>query len=143
MRTALSILAAVLGLALFMSVVWAGCGAFLKNNDAYRRGLSAALADPVVQDALGAPVREGWFLNGAIEGDGSVSRGSWHVRLRGAERSGTLRIAALERDGIWGVVDMSLRAGDKTLRYLPRQGFAPVTPAEAGPPDILAPEPGK
>ncbi len=139
MRNALLILLAILGLALFMSVVWAGCGSFLKNNDAYRRGLDAALADPVVQDALGPPVRESWFLNGGIESDGSVSRGSWHVRLRGATRSGTLRIAALERDDLWGIIDMSLRAGDERYRYLPGQGFTPVTPATAGPPDILAP----
>ena len=139
MRVALPLLLAVVGLALFMSVVWAGCGAFLKNNDAYRRGLAAALADPVVADALGAPVRESWFLNGAVEGDGSVSRGSWQVRLRGAKRSGTLRIAAVEQDGIWGVMGMGLRAGDDRYQYVPAQGFAPVTPATAGPPDLLAP----
>jgi hypothetical protein len=138
MRTLLGILAAVAGFALFLSVVWAGCGAFLKTNDAYRRGVEAALTDPVVRQALGAPVREGWFLNGTIEGDGSVSRGVWHVRLRGVDRSGALRIAAVERDDRWGVVDMSLRAADQTYRYQPRRGFAAVAPADAGPPDILA-----
>lgn len=138
MRNALSVLLALVSLVLFMSMVWVGCGAFLKNNDAYRRGLDAALTDPVVAEALGAPVRESWFLNGSVESDGSVSRGSWHVRLRGAERSGTLRIAAFERDDRWGVVDLSLRADGRTYRYVPRQGFAAVRPADAGPPDILA-----
>lgn len=138
MRTLLGVVTAVVGFALFMSVVWVGCSAFLKNNDAYRRGVEAALADPVVADALGAPVREGWFLNGTIEGNGAVSRGVWSVRLRGTERAGTLRIAAVERDDRWGVVDMSLRAAGRTYRYRPREGFSAVDPADAGPPDILA-----
>jgi hypothetical protein len=139
MRRTLAVLAALAGFVLFLALIWTGCGAFLKNNDAYARGLAAALADPVVNEALGAPVREGWFLNGVIEGDGSVSRGVWHVRLRGAERAGTLRIAGLKRDGRWGVGEMGLTVGETPYRYVPQQGFAPVPPAWSGPPDILAP----
>lgn len=123
MRKLLGILTALVGFAAFMSVVWVGCGTFLKNNDAYERGLETALADPTVNDVLGAPVVESWFLNGAIESGGGQSNGSWSTRLRGSERSGTLYIVGFKRSGGWGVVSMRLSTGDEAYTYLPNQGF--------------------
>ena len=139
MRGALSVLTGLVGLALFMAVVWAGCSTFLKNNGAYERGVATALIDPVVAKALGAPVRESWFLNGSIEGDGMTTRGSWLVRLRGERAGGTLRIAGYKADGDWRVVSMALDAEDVRYVFVPGVGFR--APAEGsaveGPPDIL------
>lgn len=138
MRTASAILAFVIGLALFMGVIWVGCSSFLKNNSAYERGVETALTDPTVAKALGGSVEEGWFLNGSIEGDGMVSHGVWLVRIKGAERSGTLRIAGIKSGGEWSVVNLSLEAADVTYAYLPGQGFREVASSGVGPRDILS-----
>lgn len=110
-------------LALFMSVVWAGCSAFLKNNEAYERGLATALADSTVNALLGAPVTEGWFLNGTIESEGGGTRGDWTTRLRGDVTSGTLGIVGAKRGDRWGVTSLTLWANDLTYSYVPGQGF--------------------
>jgi hypothetical protein len=139
MQRGLTILSALVGIALFASIVWAGCSSFLKNNDAYERGVAAALADPTVQQALGAPVTESWFINGTIESDAMTTRGAWVVRLRGANRSGTLRIAGLKRADLWGVAAMQLEVDEAQYAYIPQSGFREIKGAEAGPIDILSP----
>ncbi len=137
MRNLLLVLTALVGFALFMSVVWAGCSAFLKNNEAYDRGLATALADPAVQEALGAPVRESWFINGIVESDGAISRGSWITRVRGENASGTLTIGGFKRAGRWGVVSLALEVGDATYVYRKGAGFVRADPGEVPEFDIL------
>ncbi|MEL6614847.1 MAG: cytochrome c oxidase assembly factor Coa1 family protein [Bacteroidota bacterium] len=138
MRRLLAILSSLLGFVLFMGAVWVGCGAFLKNNDAYERGLETALADPELQKALGGPIEEGWFINGSVEGDGVRSHGVWLVRLRGTEDSGTLRIAGIKASGDWRVVALTVETEDDTYDYVPQQGFRRTKPGApgAGPRDI-------
>lgn len=132
------LLGALLSFVLFMGVVWAGCSTFLKNNRAYERGVETALKDSIVAEALGAPVEEGWFLNGTVEGDGIESRGVWRVRLVGADRSGTLQITGLKRGGDWRVVAMSLKVDEGFYTYVSGKGFAEDDGDEGtGPPDIL------
>jgi len=123
----LGVLTALIGFAAFMSVIWVGCGTFLKNNDAYDRGLETALADSTVNDLLGAPVAESWFLNGSIESGSGQSNGAWSTRLRGTERSGTLNIVGYNRGGGWGVVSMSLTVKGETYVYQPGRGFLRVS----------------
>ena len=141
MRTVPALLASLLGIGLFMALVWAGCSTFLKSNEAYERGVEAAVADPVVEKALGAPVRESWFLNGSVEGDGMTWNGSWLVRLRGERASGTLRIAGYKTGGDWRVVAMALDADGVRYFYVPGVGFRAPAQGSAvdGPSDILAP----
>ncbi|WP_412060932.1 cytochrome c oxidase assembly factor Coa1 family protein [Rubrivirga sp. IMCC45206] len=139
MRPVSSVLALLVGVGLFMAAVWAGCSTVLKANDAYERGLATALADPVVEKTLGAPVRESWFINGSIEGDGMRTEGAWSTRIRGTEHSGTLHIRGYKTHGQWRVVAMSLVARDERFGYVPGQGFRDPTPGSYGdgPPDIL------
>ncbi|GAB5535486.1 MAG: hypothetical protein Rubg2KO_17350 [Rubricoccaceae bacterium] len=139
MRNLLGILTAIIGFAAFMSVIWVGCGTFLKNNDAYERGLATALADPTVNELLGAPVQESWFINGSVESGGGQAQGSWSTRVRGSERSGTLHIAGYKRGGAWGVVSMRLSANGENYMYFPGQGFVREPSNEAPDFDILTP----
>ena len=137
MRKLIGVLTTLLGFAAFMSAIWVGCGTFLKNNEAYERGLATALDDPTVNDLLGPPVQESWFINGAVESGGGQSEGSWSTRIRGAERSGTLHIAGYKRSGAWGVVSMRLSVGDENYVYLPNQGFVRESGGETPDFDIL------
>ncbi len=136
-RNLLLALVALVGFALFMGAVWAGCSTFLKNSEAYDRGLATALADPTVQEVLGAPVRESWFINGVIESDGAVSRGSWITRVRGEAASGTLTIGGLKRAGRWGVISLALEVGGATYVYREGVGFVRADPGEVPEFDIL------
>jgi len=123
MRVLLVSVAGLLVLVLGMAAVWAGCSTFLKDNQAYERGLETALADSTVQTLLGAPVREGWFINGTIEGTGPLSRGSWTTRLRGSDRSGTLLIGGFKRESQWGVISLTLEVDDTVYTFRPGLGF--------------------
>ncbi len=123
MRVLGGILLALLGLGLFMGVVWAGCSTFLKSNGPYEEAVKIARMDPAVMEALGAPVEEGWFLNGEIESDGMDSRATYLTRLHGSRDRGTLRIRGY-RDSAWRIVGMTLETGDGArLDYAPGRGF--------------------
>jgi hypothetical protein len=123
MRTLGALLLFLLGLALFMGVVWAGCSTFLKANGPYREAVKIARADPAVVEALGAPVEEGWFLNGSIESDGMDARATYLTRLNGSRDRGTLRIRGYS-DGAWRIVSMTLETGEGArLDYAPGLGF--------------------
>jgi hypothetical protein len=141
--TVLAVLLGLLGLGLFMGLVWVGCSAFLKNNDAYRQGVAAALADPSVGELLGAPVAEGLFINGEIEHDGMDAYGTWLVRLRGEAHSGTLRIIGHESMDAWRVVGLVLETQGQRYRYVAGSGFEPDRGDEMDlwerrvPPDLL------
>ncbi|MEO0560055.1 MAG: cytochrome c oxidase assembly factor Coa1 family protein [Bacteroidota bacterium] len=137
MRNLLGILTALVGFAAFMSIVWVGCGTFLKNNEAYERGLATALDDPTVNELLGPPVAESWFLNGSVESGGGQAHGSWSTRIRGSERSGTLYITGYKQGGAWGVVSMRLSVSGESYDYLPSQGFVRESQDDAPDFDIL------
>ena len=133
MRDLTTGLVMLLGIGLFIAATWAGCSAYLKNNEAYERGVAVALEDPVLQAALGAPVEEGWFLNGSIQGGGGTSRGAWSVRLRGADGGGTLYVQGAKASGEWRVVGLSAEVGGERYDYVPERGFVRAKPDTHGP----------
>jgi hypothetical protein len=126
-RTVLAALAGLLGLALFMGVIFAGCGAFMKSRGGYPEGLALLRADPAATAALGTPIRDGFFVTGEVASDGMDAHSSYVVRVRGPRGSGRLRIRGYRAGGAWRVTGMTLEtAGGERLEYVPGVGFARV-----------------
>lgn len=71
----------------------------LKNNDPYRDSIAAAEANPAAAEALGSPVKPGFFLSGNIainNGEGTVD---FSIPVSGPNGKGTIKVVGTKASG--------------------------------------------
>jgi hypothetical protein len=73
----------------------------MKSTDAYREALARAQASPEVREALGEPVKAGWFVQGNVNVSGPSGNADLSVPLSGPKGKGTLYITAKKQAGKW------------------------------------------
>jgi len=73
----------------------------MKSTDAYREALTRAQASPEVREALGEPVKAGWFVQGKVNVSGPSGDADLSVPLSGPKGKGTLYITAKKQAGRW------------------------------------------
>lgn len=108
----------------------------LRASIPYEQGLAVAQADPRAREALGEPIRAGWWVYGVVEDAGQGGSATLVLPLEGPRGKGTLRLAASKSGGLWsqrGVL-LSLEPQGETLDLLPPSSEAgPATsPGAAG-----------
>jgi len=124
MLKAFGIIAALLGLALFMGIVWIGCTSYLKGHGPYREAMAIATADATVNAVLGPPARAGLFINGEISSDGMDQWATYVSRIKGSRTRGTLRVQGYRAGGDWEIVSMALQTRENhRYTYVPGTGF--------------------
>ena len=72
------------------------------------------------KDALGEPIRPGWFITGntRIGRDDGVANLS--IPVKGSRASGKLEVKGIKKDGSWNIVDLYLiMDGDKAVVQIP------------------------
>lgn len=82
----------------------------IKNGEPYRMAVAAARASPRVQEALGGPFEEGWFVEAELR-EGAEGFAVLGVPLIGKERRGQLKVRAIKDDGRWKLAALSLELG--------------------------------
>ncbi len=82
--------------AIFTMVVGA-----MRSSDAYAQSFARARGDCEVQEALGAPIRAGWWVGGSVEVTGPSGHADLSVPLRGTTGTGTLFVTATKEAGRW------------------------------------------
>jgi hypothetical protein len=73
----------------------------MKSTDVVREAVARAEASPEVRNALGEPVREGWYLTGNIQVNGPSGEADIAIPLKGSQRDGTLYVVAGKSAGRW------------------------------------------
>lgn len=73
----------------------------MKSSDVYRGAVARAEAHPAVREALGEPLRTGWYLTGNIDTSGSSGHADISIPLKGSQRDGTLYAVASKSAGRW------------------------------------------
>ena len=71
----------------------------MKSSGGYPEALAAARANPAVVQALGTPIKDGWFPSGNIESSGSTGESDLAIPVSGPERQ---RHAVRARDQVPG-----------------------------------------
>ena len=73
----------------------------MKSLGAYQAAVQRAQSDPRVTAALGAPLREGWFVTGSFHVTGASGKAELAIPVSGPRGKGTIYLAATESVGEW------------------------------------------
>lgn len=83
---------AILGGLLFAAVF--GVFSLLKSSAPYQHAVSAAIANPQVQSALGNPITDGWLMSGNICTTNDSGTASLAIPISGPKGEATIRVLA-------------------------------------------------
>src|SRR5208337_3689705 len=73
----------------------------MKSSDVYKQALARAKASPAVLDALGTPIKEGYFTTGNISVSGPSGDAEIAIPLSGPKGNGTIYLEARKSTGEW------------------------------------------
>lgn len=74
---------------------------FMKSSDAYKEAVARAKAEPAVVQALGSPIREGFFVTGRIKVNGTSGKANLAIPISGPNGKATIYVAATKSQGQW------------------------------------------
>jgi hypothetical protein len=81
------------------------------RTDAYKLAVTTAHGTPKFSEALGLPVREGWFSGGNRE-FGNPSTAALMIPVSGSRRKGNLRALAIKENGRWRLEELVLELAE-------------------------------
>jgi len=77
------------------------------HTGAYKLAVATAHEMPQFREALGFPIREGWFSGDKWE-FGNPARAELMIPVKGSRRKGDLRALAIKEDGRWKLKELTL-----------------------------------
>lgn len=73
----------------------------MKSSDVYQRAVATAKADVSVQQALGTPIQEGFFVSGNVNVSGPSGQADLSIPLEGPRSKASLYVIATKSGGQW------------------------------------------
>lgn len=78
-----------------------------RKFDPYKLAFQTARQSPEFIDALGSPVKEGWFVDSEMQ-LGEPATAKMLIPVRGSTRTGNLRVRAVKDRGRWRLTELTL-----------------------------------
>ena len=122
------VLAGVVAVAVPLVAIYAFAQFFLhtmKSSGGYQEALAAARGNPAAMQALGTPIKDGWFPSGNIESSGSTGESDLSIPVSGPNGSGTLYVRATKSLGDWRLTTLVLQVKGTGERIDLLAGTAP------------------
>jgi len=73
----------------------------IKSTEPYKDSVAKAMSDPQVQEALGTPIKDGFFFTGNINTSNDSGDASLSIPLEGPKGKGTLHVEGTRSGGVW------------------------------------------
>lgn len=73
----------------------------MKSTDVYKEALAKATTSPAVIEALGSPIKEGFFVSGNTNVNGASGEANLSIPISGPNGKGTIYVAANKSLGRW------------------------------------------
>jgi len=73
----------------------------MKSTDVYKGAVARAKSNPEVVEALGSPLKEGWFLSGHTHVTGSSGEADLAIPISAPKGKGTIYLVATKSAGEW------------------------------------------
>ena len=73
----------------------------IKSTDPYKDALARAKMHPAVIEALGSPIKEGFFVSGNTNVNGASGESSLSISISGPKGKGTIYVTAAKSLGRW------------------------------------------
>ncbi len=85
----------------FIAGIFAIVEASFKSSDVYTHALAQANANSHVSDAIGKPLKPGWFISGSINVSGDSGDADISIPISGPKGKGTIYAVAKKVAGAW------------------------------------------
>ena len=85
----------------FVAVIIVTVFSAIKSNDAYKKAVARAKADPRVTAALGTPIKEGLFVSGSTKVNGASGKSDLSIPIHGPNGAATIYVNAIKSAGEW------------------------------------------
>lgn len=107
-----------LGIVAFVAFIVIVVFGSMRSSTPYKEAMALAQSDSRVIEALGSPIRPGYFFGGSIntknrDGDADLS-----IPIRGPKGGGILEVRATKSDGKWTYQVMKVEAKGETFDLL-------------------------
>lgn len=103
-------------MAVFVGAIVTLVFGMIKSSDPYKDAVVIAKASPVIQERLGEPVREGFFVMGNIHVSGSGGEASLSIPLSGPKGKVTIFVEGERSMGKWEYSDLIAQFEDSGER---------------------------
>jgi hypothetical protein len=78
----------------------------IKSTDAYKDAFAKAKMRPAVIEALGSPIKEGFFVSGNANVNGASGEANLSIPISGPKGKGTIYVKAEKSLGRWSYSDL-------------------------------------
>ena len=99
----------------FMVVIFS----IMRSSDAYQLAIETMKNDPTAQQVLGVPIKDGIFITGSVEDNGSSGNADLEIPVNGGNQSGTLYVTAVKEENTWRLTYLMLNAGGQEYQLVP------------------------
>jgi hypothetical protein len=97
-----------------------GTECFFHNSSLTQQAVEDLQASKDGKDALGVPIRIGWFITGGVHIKGGDGAANLSIPVKGSKAAAELDVKGIKKDGEWHIVDLNLiAAGNKTVVRVP------------------------
>jgi hypothetical protein len=77
----------------------------IKSTDPYKDAFTRAKMHPAVIEALGSPIKEGFFVSGNTNVNGAAGEANFAIPISGPKGKGTIYVKAAKSLGRWSYSD--------------------------------------
>jgi hypothetical protein len=78
----------------------------MKSTDIYKESLAKAKTHPAVIEALGSPIKDGFFFSGQTSENGASGEANLSIPISGPRGNGTIYVKAEKSLGRWNYSDL-------------------------------------
>src|SRR4051812_40859658 len=105
----------VAGVAFVCAIVFIVFGA-MKSTDVYKTALARAQSDPAVVEALGTPIKDGWFMTGKTNVEGTSGEADIGFPISGPKGKATVYAVATKSAGRWRYQTLEVEVNGRSER---------------------------
>ncbi|MBU0660838.1 cytochrome c oxidase assembly factor 1 family protein [Patescibacteria group bacterium] len=81
----------------------------IKSSGAYEIAMEVVHDSPIIEGLLGESVKDGFFVSGSIEVNGSSGTADLSASLKGQKDSAKLYIRAVKSEDEWNIISLKMR----------------------------------
>ena len=97
----------------------------IKSTDPYKDAFAKAKMHPAVIEALGSPIKEGFFVSGNTNVNGAAGEANLAIPVSGSKGKGTIYVKAEKSLGRWSYSDLVVEIQKTGHRSDLLKGLAP------------------
>jgi hypothetical protein len=83
----------------------------MKSTEVYKEALARAKASPAVIEALGSPIKDGFFMSGNTNVNGASGESNLAIPISGPKGKGTIYVSAQKSLGEWKYSGLVVEVG--------------------------------